>query len=195
MREESDFSLEVVILLIFGVFWVLFGVLLFRIYAGDLPFSPDSAYGLFLVIVSFQTITMGKTPFGDLRRSWALVISGIGTAILGILTCFIPGYFTQYIRELVGIVLFAGGIALFMQLCISERKARVWIKIPGILRQLTIACALLYALTIISGLITLFPGLKHDRAAIVVMFVWHEFLLSGVVYREGRQDISCWEAR
>ncbi|MBM3299264.1 MAG: hypothetical protein FJY85_04855, partial [Deltaproteobacteria bacterium] len=160
MREESDLSLEVVVLLILGVFGLLYGLLLFKIYAGDLPYNPDSTIGLFLVIVSFQMITMGKTPFGDLRRSWALVVIGIGTAILGIVTCFIPGYFTNFVRTLVGIVLFAGGIALFLQLCISEKKAKKWIKIGGILRQLTIACAIVYALTIISGLVTLVPGLR-----------------------------------
>jgi hypothetical protein len=188
MREESDLSLEVVILLILGVFWLLFGLLLFKIYSGDLPYNLDSTYGLFLVIVSFQMITMGKTPFGDLRRSWALVVIGMGTAILGIATCFIPGYFTKFVRILVGIVLFAGGITLFMQLCISERKARMWIKIAGILRQLTIACALVYVLTIISGLITLFPGLRADpRTAIVVMFYGMSFLyLSWCIWKVAR---------
>ena len=188
MREESDLSLEVVVLLIFGVFGLLFGLLLFKIYTGDLPYNPDSTYGLFLVIVSFQMITMGKTPFGDLRRSWALVVIGMGTAILGIATCFIPGYFTKFVRTLVGIVLFAGGIALFMQLCISERKARMWIKIGGILRQLTIACALVYALTIISGLITLFPGLRTDpRTAIVFMFYGMSFFyLSWCIWKVAR---------
>ena len=107
MTEESDLSLEIVILLILGVFMLLFGLLLFKIHTGDLPYNPDSTYGLFLVIVSFQVITMGKTPFGDLRRSWALIIIGISTAILGMAVCFIPGHFTEFVRELVGIVLFA----------------------------------------------------------------------------------------
>jgi uncharacterized membrane protein HdeD (DUF308 family) len=188
MREESDLSLEVVILLILGVFGVLLGLLLFKIYTGDLPYNPDSTYGLFLVIVSFQMITMGKTPFGDLRRSWALVVIGIGTAMLGIATCFIPGYFTKFVRILVGIVLFAGGIALFMQLFISERKAKLWIKIAGILRQLTIACALVYTLTIISGLITLFASLRSDpRTAIVLIFYGMSFFyLSWCVWKVAR---------
>ena len=190
MKEESDLSLEVVVLILFGVFWLLFGLMLFKIYTGDLPYNPDSAYGLFMVIVSFQMITMGKTPFGALRRSWALVFIGMGTAILGIATSFIPGFFTNFIRELVGIVLFVGGIILFLQLCVSEKKARMWIKIAGILRQLTIACALVYALTIISGLITLSPSLRADpRTAIILIVLWHEFLLSVVVCLEGFQDI------
>jgi len=188
MTEESDLSLEVVILLILGVFGVLLGLLLFKIYTGDLPYNPDSTYGLFLVIVSFQMITMGKTPFGDLRRSWALVVIGIGTAMLGIATCFIPGYFTKFVRILVGIVLFSGGIALFLQLCISGKKARMWIKIAGILRQLTIACALVYTLTIISGLITLFASLRSDpRTAIVLIFYGMSFFyLSWCVWKVAR---------
>ena len=44
MREESDLSLEVVVLLILGVFGLLYGLLLFKIYAGDLPYNPDSTY-------------------------------------------------------------------------------------------------------------------------------------------------------
>jgi hypothetical protein len=171
MREESDLSLEVVILLIYGVSMLLFGLLLFKIHTGDLPYNPDSTYGLFLVMVSFQIITMGKTPFGDLRRSWALIIMGMFTALLGMTTCFIPNYFTQVVRTVAGIVLFAGGIFLFMQLCLSEKKARMWIKIAGILRQLTIACALVYVLLIILGIITLFNGLTTGpQTAILLMF-------------------------
>jgi len=176
MREESDLSLEVVVLLIYGVFTLLFGLMLFKIHTGDLPYSPDSTYGLFLVIVSFQVITMGKTPFGDLRRSWALIIIGMFTAIFGMATCFIPRYFTEAVRLLVGIVLFAGGIVLFMQLCISEKKARMWIKIAGILRQLTIACALVYALTTMLGIITLFKGVTTNPQTAILL------ILSGISF-------------
>ena len=185
MKEESDLSLEVVVLILFGVFWLLFGLALFKIYTGDLPYNPDSAYGLFLVIVSFQMITMGKTPFGALRRSWALVFIGMGSAVLGIATSFIPGFFTNFIRELVGIVLFIGGIILFLQLCVSEKMARMWIKIPGILRQLTVACALVYALTILSGLITLSPSLRADplTAIILSLYGMSFFYLSWCVWK------------
>ena len=175
-RAEPDFSLEVIVLLILCLFWLIFGLLLLRIYTGDLPYNPDSAYGLFLVIVSFQMITMGKTPFGDLRRSWALVLIGMGTAVLGISACFIPGYFSGFVRTLVGLVLFAGGLALFLHLFVSEKRARLWIRIPGILRQLTIACASVYALTIISGMITLVHGFRTDpRTAIFVMLYGMSF--------------------
>lgn len=172
ITDESDLSLEIVILLILGLFGLLFGALLVKIHAGDLPYSPDSAYGLFLVIVSFQVITMGKTPFGDLRRSWALVIAGMCTAALGMAACFIPGRFTNSIRTLVGIVLFAGGIALLIQLFVSEKKARMWIKIPGILRQLTVACAVVYTLTIASGLAALWPSMARNPKIAFLLIIY-----------------------
>ena len=191
MREDADLSLEVVILLVLGVFMLLFSLLLFGIHTGDLPYTPDSTYGLFLVIVSFQIITMGKTPFGDLRRSWMVVIIGICTAILGMFACFIPGYLTAPTRILVGIILFVGGIALLLQLFISEEKAKKWMKISGILQQLTIACGLVYMM---SGTIRHChaPPRYHDRPtdSIASPNLWHQFFLSRVVYSEGYQIVS-----
>ena len=171
-RAESDLSLEVVILLVFGVFMSLFGLLLFRIHAGELPYAPDSTYGLFLVIVSFQVITMGKTPFGDLRRSWAVIIIGVCTAVIGMVACFVPGLLAGPVRILVGTLLFAGGIALLAQLFLSEDKARVWLKIPGILRHLTIACIIVYVMSIILGLVTLLPGITTDPQTAVLLIIY-----------------------
>ncbi len=167
-------------MLILGVFALLFGLLLFRILTGALPYTPDSTYGLFLVIVSLQIITMGKTPFGDLRRSWIVLIIGICTAIIGMYACFIPGHLTALIRMLVGILLLFGGIALLLQLLVSEEKAKKWMRIPGILQQLTIACSLVYIISAILGLITLLRGIATDlqTAAILVIYGISFFYLS-----------------
>jgi len=170
--KELDISLEVVILLVFGVFMLIFGLLLFRIHTGELPYSPDSTYGLFLVIVAFQIITMGKTPFGDLRRSWPIIIIGISTAVIGMLACFVPGPVSALVRSLVGVLLFAGGIALLLQLFFSAEKARIWLKVPGILRQLTLACILVYVMSIILGMVTLLPGITTDRETAVLLIVY-----------------------
>ncbi|MEN6441451.1 MAG: DUF308 domain-containing protein [Syntrophobacter sp.] len=188
MTDESDLSLEIVILLILGVFGFLFGTLLLKIHTGDLPYNPDSTYGLFLVIVSFQVITMGKTPFGDLRRSWVLIMTGMCTAVLGMAACFIPGYLTESVRILVGIVLFAGGITLLIQLFVSEKKARTWIKVPGILRQLTVACGLVYMLTVVLGLVTLLPGMTTNpqTALLLVIYGVSFFYLSWCIWRVAR---------
>lgn len=150
----------------------LFGLLLFRIHTGALPYAPDSTYGFFLVIVSLQIITMGKTPFGDFRRSWTIVITGICMALLGMSACFIPGLLTGFIRVLVGLLLCAGGIALLMQLFFTEEKAKKWIKVPGILRQLTIACGIVYFMTVILGIVTVVPGITTDQQTALLLMIY-----------------------
>jgi len=187
-RTESDLSLEVVILLVFGVFMLLFGLLLFRIHTGELPYAPDSTYGLFLVIVSFQIITMGKTPFGNLRRSWAVILIGVCTAVVGMAACFIPGLLAGPVRILVGILLSAGGAALLAQLFFSRDKARLWLKVPGILRHLTIACILVYVLSIVLGLVTLLPGITTDSVTAVLLIVYGIgfFYLAGCIQKANR---------
>lgn len=185
---EPDLSLEVVILLVFGVFMSLFGLLLFRIHAGELPYAPDSTYGLFLVIVSFQVITMGKTPFGDLRRSWAVILLGVCTAVVGMAACFVPGLLAGPVRILVGTLLFAGGIALLAQLFLSEDKARLWLKVSGILRHLTIACIIVYVMSIILGLVTLLPGITTDPQTAVLLIIYGIgfFYLAWCIQKVGR---------
>ncbi|CDG64774.1 MAG: hypothetical protein PWQ15_1642 [Methanobacterium sp.] len=172
VKQEYEISLEVAILLILGIFMFLFGLLLFKINNGELPYTPDSTYGLFLVIVSFQVITMGKTPFGDLRRSWILILIGIITAMIGMIACFIPGQLTEIVRILVGVLLFAGGISLLLQLLFSEKKALIWIKIPGVLQHLTVACGVVYVITIILGLITLLPGITSNLQTALFLLIY-----------------------
>lgn len=172
MKVEPDLSLEIVILIVFGVFMLLFGLLLFKIHTGELPYAPDSTYGLFLVIVSLQIITMGKTPFGDLRRSWAVIAIGVCTAVVGMIACFIPGLLAVPVRILVGILLSAGGVALLVQLFFSGDKARVWLKVPGVLRHLTVACGLVYVTSIVLGIITLLPGITTDYVTAVFLVIY-----------------------
>jgi len=172
MKDDIDLFLEVVVLLVLGIFMLVFGFLLFSIHTGKLSYNPDSTYGLLLVIVSFQVITMGKTPFGDVRRSWALITIGICTAIFGMFDCFIPGYATGFSRTFVGIVLFTGGITLFLQLCFAKERARTWLVAGSVLQQLTIACAINYILAIFTGVITLFPVTTTDKRTAVLLIAY-----------------------
>jgi hypothetical protein len=159
LNAELELSLEIVILLVLAIFMLLFGFLLFPVRTGTLPYNADATYGLFQVIVSFQVIALGKTPFGDFRRSWLLVVIGICSAILGMTACFIPGSLTSVVRVSVGLVLLGGGLSLLVQLFAAEGKARTWMRIGGILSHLTVACTLVYGLAIALGATTLFPGI------------------------------------
>lgn len=172
MSREFDFTLEAVILLTLGLFMFIFGILLFTIHTGQLPYTPDSTYGLFLVLIALQVITMGKTPFGEIRRTWLVIAFGIIAGILGMTACFIPGALTLIIRDLVGILLVIGGSALLLQLFLAKEKAALWIRIPGILRHLTAACGLVYLFAVILGLVTLMPGLTTNPVTAVLLILY-----------------------
>ncbi|HOJ96293.1 MAG TPA: hypothetical protein PK024_05575 [Methanospirillum sp.] len=189
LTGESDLTIEVVILLIFGIFMLIFGFLLFQIHTGVLPYAPDSTYGLFVLLMAFQIITMGKTPFGDLKRSWLLVLVGIIVGILGMAAAFVPGYLSDPVRLIVGGGLLFGGIALFLQLFIREDKAWTWRKVSGVLQHLILACGLIYIIACICGLITLFPGITTDQqtAVILILFALSFFYLAYCVQKVRRE--------
>jgi hypothetical protein len=158
-RAEVDLSIEVVLLLVGGVFFLLFGLLLFPIGIGLLPYSEGAMYGLFVVLVSMQVITMGKTPFGDLLRSWIVVIAGIGTAIVGTLALFYPEQLAGPIRLVAAAIVLVTGALGLVQLVTAEDRARTWLRVPGVLRHLTVACAAVYGLEVVLGVVTIVPGI------------------------------------
>ena len=170
-KREFDFTLEPVILLVLSAFMLIFGLLLSRISVGVLPYAPDSTYGLFLVIVALQVITLGKTPFGGIRRSWLVIIIGIAAAVTGMGACFIPGSLSAIVRTLVGVILTLGGAVLLIQLVLDRQKAATWINVPGILRHLTIACGLVYVMAFLLGLVTLVPAITNDSLTSVLLII------------------------
>jgi len=176
-RAEIDLSIEVVLLIVGGVFFLLFGGLLFQIDRGKLPYSEGSMYGLFVVLVSIQIITMGKTPFGDVLRSWLVVIIGLLTAMVGTLAIFYPGYLSMTIRILAGLIVLITGAVGLLQLFTSKDKARKWMKVQGILQQLTVACALVYNIEIVLGIITLLPGIIPNLLTAVMLLFFGASLI------------------
>jgi len=176
--EQFDLPLEVIVLLIYGTFMCLFGVLLHWIFAGALPYAPDSMYGLFLVLIAFQIVTLGRTPFGDLRRSWTLVAIGIGTAVIGMVGSFVPGHFSGTLRVLVGLLMTGGGAALLYQYAARADQARAWLKGPGILRVLAFSAASVYLLTLIAGLLTLFPSITTGPLTGILLIIYGISFLS-----------------
>ena len=168
---EFGFTLESVILLVLGIFMGLFGLLLLPITSGALPYAPDSTYGLFLVIVALQVITMGKTPLGEVRRTWLIIFLGIAAGIIGMLACFIPGFLSDIVRVLVGAILTLGGAALLLQLFLHKDKAALWLSVPGTLRQLTAACALVYLMALLLGLVTLIPAFTNGTLTAVFLII------------------------
>ena len=187
--QDAERSLEIDLLLILGAFAAIFGALLVPIGAGRLPYSPDSAYGLFLVLIAFQTLAIGKSPFGDVRRSWALVGVGLIAAALGIVACFIPGLVAEAARIGVGALLSAGGLSLLMQLAFDATKARRWLTGPPVLKSLALTCATVYGLGVVVGVITLLPGRVAVGASALaaIAFGASLFALAGLLHKVQRR--------
>ncbi len=155
--QDSRLSLEVVILLIGSMTMLILGILLFPVHAGILPYYEEGLFGLLLFVFALQTITLGKTPFGDAPRSWLLIIAGAVTAAIGIVTCFIPHAMGSVSRILLIICFGLGGFFLLLQLFLSKSKFPAWRKFRGIFRHLTISCALVYTLSIVISAILYQP--------------------------------------
>jgi len=90
LLRKTDIPFEIVILLIAGMALLITGTLLFPVSSGALPYYENGLYGLLLVMFALQIVTMGKTPFGDVRRSRLLLAVGAVIAAVGIVTCFVP---------------------------------------------------------------------------------------------------------
>ncbi|WP_281774579.1 hypothetical protein [Methanobacterium formicicum] len=170
--KGSEPTLEVVILLVFGVFLFILGLLWFKIQTGELPYNPNSTYGLLLVIFSLEIITLGRSPFGDFRRSWTLIILGACMAVLGTVACLIPGLMEGFTRELVGIFIFAGGIVSFLQLAVGKDQARTWIRTSSIHKHLALALGLLYFIEVLVGLVTLLPSITTNTVTAVLYIIF-----------------------
>ena len=170
--KGSEPTLEVVILLVFGVFLFILGLLWFKIQSGELPYNSNGTYGLLLVIFSLEIITLGRSPFGDFRRSWTLIILGACMAVLGTVACLIPGLMEGFIRELVGIFIFAGGIVSFLQLAVGKDQARTWIRTSSIHKHLALALGLLYFIEVLVGLVTLLPSITTNTVTAVLYIIF-----------------------
>lgn len=185
---EANLPLETVILLIGGMTLAIAGGLLFPVAAGRLPYYENGLFGLLLIVFALQTITMGKTPFGDLRRSNPLLFFGVAIASIGIITCFIPGLFGPLPRILLFFCFGLGGVLQLLRAYLDETGMRTWRQYGGIFRHLVFACWGVYGLSMLAGLLLWTQPLLPTpiTATIMLLFGLVVIYLGGVlrlVYR------------
>lgn len=169
LLREADLPLEVVILLLGALTMLLAGGLLIPVSAGTLPYYEDGLYGLVLVIFALQTITMGKTPFGEVRRSPGVVAAGVALAAVGIVAGFIPGLLGPAPRLLLAVCFGAGGLTLLLRMSLDPGRFPTWWRVGGALRQLVLACAAVYGLSVLLGVLLLWQRMLTVPATAVVV--------------------------
>lgn len=183
--EETDLTLDVVILLISGLMMVLTGILLFPVARGTVAYYENGVYGLVLFLFALQIVLLGKTPFGDMKRSTSLLIAGLAVASAGIVTCFIPGIFSRFPPMLLFLCFTPGGTALLVHLFLAPDRFRVWARLGGMFHLLWIACAAVYLLSMLMGVLVLKQGLfsGDETAAAVLVFGAAILFLAAVLKR------------
>ncbi len=169
---QAGLPLEAAILLIAGLMVLLAGILLFPVAAGSLPYYENGLYGLLLFIFALQILTLGKTPFGDMRRSMPLIGVGITIAGVGIVTCFIPDLLSQIPRILLFVCFAPGGLLLLLQMVFSREKLRAWIRYGGLFRHLVFGCGTVYLLSFVIGWLVLIPTLLDITATAVIALIF-----------------------
>lgn len=170
--KEANLPLETVILLIAGMTMLIAGVLLFPVSSGLLPFYENGLYGLLLVMFSLQIITLGKTPFGDVRRSKPLIAVGMVVASVGIVTCFIPAISSQILGMLLVLCFGPGGFLLLLQMLFTREKFRTWLKYGGIFRHLIFGCSAVYILSMLIALLIWEKNLLTTPLTAVAMLIY-----------------------
>jgi hypothetical protein len=177
LLEEADLHFDVVVLLIAGLALVITGLLLFPISVGFLPYYENGVYGLLLFLFGLQTVVLGRTPAGDLKRSVPVIGSGVVIATVGILACFIPDVFTLLPRVLLIICLGLGGFLQLLQMLFSRDKLQAWIGYGGIFPALAVACGAVYVLSMFAGLLVWEKGLLSVKTTALSVLAYGAAIL------------------
>lgn len=182
--DEVDLPLESVILLIGGLALLVAGCLLFPVFAGGLPYYENGLFGLLLIVFALQTMALGKTPFGDSRRSRAVFAFGLGIAAIGIVTSIIPDIFGGIPRLLLFVCFGLGGLLQLLRVTIDQSRLRSWLRHGGVFLHLGFACFGVYGLSMLAGYILWAqPALSAIVPSIIMLLFGATVIYLGGVLR------------
>ena len=175
--READLPLEVAILLVAALALLITGALLLPISSGALPYYEDGLFGLLLVIFALQTVILGKTPFGDARRTTPVVALGAALAAVGIVTCFVPDLLGDIPRILLVVSFGLGGLTLLQRAALDPDRYRTWWRLGGALRHLVLSSASVYTGSVVVAVLLWWPGTLTLPATAVVVLAYGASIL------------------
>jgi hypothetical protein len=149
--------------------------------------------------MAIQMMAMGDIPVGQYKRSWLMILIGIGFAALGVFSCIVPGILTGMIRILLGLLNIIGGVVLlvmrFLGMLHARRPPEAGVgAVPPILKKVMVIQSALNIVTIAFGLSMFLPGLVLGQviAGILVINGFLFFVLAYILHKIGEipQDES-----
>lgn len=188
--REASLPLSLAVIVLLGVLLFVLGILLFPVNLGLLPFSPDGQLGLLMVLNALQMMAMGNTPLGQFRRSWMIVVIGIGFASMGIFSCIVPGILTPVIQDLLGILNIGGGVIFLSTGFMPTYRAIQnpppdMVSLVPLYKKMLKTQTLLNIVSIAFGITMLIPGLVSGFiiAGIVIINGILLFMLAGILQK------------
>lgn len=170
--EDADLYFDVVVLLVAGMAVTLTGLLLFPVYSGLIPYYENGVYGLLLFLFGLQTVSLGRTPAGDMRRTKAVLVLGVTVAAVGIVACFVPDVFTLVPKVVLIICLCMGGLLQLLQMLVSKDKLQAWLGYGGIFLYLAPVCGAVYVFSMLAGLLVWEQGLFSASLTAISVLVY-----------------------
>jgi len=168
---DIKLSIEQTMILFTSIFMIIIGVLLIPVNLGMLPFSSSAQLGILMVIFAIQMLAFGNTPIGPFPRTWPMIGLGILFAVLGAISCIIPGILVSVLTILVGILNILGGIIALTKMLPkgSKQKTEPREPIPPILKKLFATQLTLNLLQILFGTSMLIPGIVPGMVIGVIL--------------------------
>jgi hypothetical protein len=170
-------------LLLMAIITLVIAILMVPTVLGIISVSPDSNFGLLLVIMTLQIMVLGETPVGERNRTWLLIMAGLFFAGFGMVSCFIPGLLSGIIVPLLGIWnLIAGGYGLVTLLLPIVQGIRHPPAEPNPIPSfIIIIISGVFIMTIMFGVNLLLPGFLPILIIPGILFVLG-FLLAGLAF-------------
>jgi hypothetical protein len=164
LSGDESLPLSQAILILLGMLLVFLGGLLFPVFLGLLPFSPDGQFGVMLTIMAIQMMALGDTPLGRYRRSALMMLAGGAFAALGIVSSIVPGLLTGVIQVLLGLLNLSSGVLSLVKRVLPvlrERRSPASPPVfrPPVVRRLSGTQTVLSVVAIGFGLSMLVPRL------------------------------------
>lgn len=117
-----------------GILMIILGLLMMIFTLGSL-FVTEVLLAILLIFIGITLLASGKTFFGDVKRTWWVVVLGIVVIIIGFLFLFFPGIMLVYAMYVLAAAALIGGltdVALAL-MGKSSQVNRALIAISGIL--------------------------------------------------------------
>lgn len=160
-------------LMLFGICAFVYGILLFPIMSGDLPYDAEGAQAIFLIVFAVMIAFLGITPLGALHHSRLVFALGLLLVVPGTLAYMSPTLIlTRWVDYALGSVLIIMGLVHIPDLLVNRPK-----RIPPLSSGSVILYTIMYLICIGLGILNFFSASDYLSAVLLILLGIVQFTL------------------